>query len=180
MVDTDERESSCLHWILLLQGKYDFLCDSILCHKAESFRMRKSISLLCVIPISTNKQEHFLTQLNVLAIRLCLQNCMYCMVPIHQKIHPSSTWVIFRGQNLFQTKAYSPGFIDFKFLVPFFWYLLRKMLCLFSETPPSLYTMYKLRKEFSSVIGKMYTVPLLSSCLPPQTKLCLGNITIIN
>lgn len=55
------------------------------------------------------------------------------------------------------------------------------MLCLFSETPPSFYTMQKLKKEFSSVIGKRYTVSFLSPCLLLfQTELCLDNITIIN
>lgn len=65
--------------MLLLQVKYDFLWDSILCHKPESSCLRKSISLLCVIPISTNKQEHFLTQLNAPATRLRVHNSMYCV-----------------------------------------------------------------------------------------------------
>lgn len=88
MVDIDEREASCLHRMLLLQGEYDFVWDSIFCHKTESFRLRKSISLLCVSPISTNKQEHFLTQLNVPAMRLRVCNSMYSMLPIHQKNMP--------------------------------------------------------------------------------------------
>lgn len=54
------------------------------------------------------------------------------------------------------------------------------MLCLFSETPPSFYAMHKLKKELSSVIGKKYTVALLSPFLHLLTELCLDNITISN
>ena len=78
-----------------------FWGDSILCHKPENFHLRKSISLLCVIPIFTNKKEHFLTQLNVPATKSHVHNSMHCMLPIHQKICPSSMWITFREQNLF-------------------------------------------------------------------------------
>lgn len=89
-------------------------------------------------------------------------------------------WVIFREQSFSSLNHTAQDFIVFKFLVPCFWYVLRKMLCLFSETLPSFYTTHKLKKEFSIVIGKRYTVPLLSPCLLPQIKLCLNNITVIN
>jgi len=85
MVNTGEREASYLHRMLHIQRKYDFLWDSIFCHKTGSFCLRKSISLLCVIPISTNKQEHFLTQLNVPATKLRVCNSTYCMLTIIKK-----------------------------------------------------------------------------------------------
>jgi len=85
MVNTGEREASYLHRMLHIQRKYDFLWDSIFCHKTGSFCLRKSISLLCVIPISTNKQEHFLTQLNVPATKLRVCNSTYFMLTIIKK-----------------------------------------------------------------------------------------------
>lgn len=93
-----------------------FLCGSILCHKVESFHMRKSISLLCVIPISTNKQQHFLTQLNVLTKRLCSKPYVFHITNSLKKMPIFDVINFQRADSFFQFKAYSPGFYCFQIL----------------------------------------------------------------
>lgn len=99
--------------------------------------LRKSISLLCVIPISTNKQEHFLTQLNVPATKLCVCNSTYCMLTIIKKY-----------VNHLCKPFIESSFTIFTVFVPHFCHLLWEM---FSTLRDSFF-LYSLHENKTSII----------------------------
>lgn len=137
MVNAFEREASYLHRMLQLQGKYDFLWDYFLPQKRK-FPLEKNLSPCCVsFPISTNKQEHFLTQLNVPATKLCVCNSTYCTLTIIKKY-----------ANHLCEPFIESSFTIFTVFVPHFCHLLWEM---FSTLRDSLF-LYPLHKHKTSII----------------------------